>query len=59
MTFGPAEIVAIYSNRNSTTGVCANARLWEGQVGTNPSVTPITARQILPIATLPLSIQPS
>jgi hypothetical protein len=57
MTFGPSQVTAIYSNRN-TAGVCTNDRLWSGTVGTNPSVYPIIGRVILPIATLPLSVVP-
>jgi hypothetical protein len=59
MVFGPAEIASIYSNRNSTTGICTNERTWGAFNGTDPTVNPITSRQILPVATLPLSIQPS
>ena len=59
MAFGPAEIASIYSNRNSTTGICTNERTWGALNGTDPTVNPITSRQILPVATLPLSIQPS
>ena len=57
MTFGPSQVTAIYSNRNQA-GVCTNERLWSGTVGTNPSVFPIIGRDILPIATLPLSVVP-
>jgi hypothetical protein len=58
MTLGSGQVVAIYSNRNMS-GVCTNDRLWSGTVGNNPTVHPITAREVLPIAVLPLSVEPA